>query len=46
MGKAHNIVTVHSELPPLLALFCDITQLIVVIPKRRFGTIYRSHRRG
>jgi hypothetical protein len=31
MGKTHKIVKVHSDLPPLLALFCDITQRVVVI---------------
>jgi len=25
------------------AAFCVITQRVVVIPYRRFGTIYRSH---
>jgi hypothetical protein len=28
------------------ALFWDITQLVVVIPYRRFGTTYRSHLQG
>ena len=45
MGKKHKIVGVHSDLPPHLALFCDITQCVVVIPFRRFGTNYRSRRR-
>jgi len=28
------------------ALFCNITQRVVVIPYRRFGAIYRSHLHG
>jgi len=45
MGKAHKIFTVHSYLPSLLAIFCDITQRKAVIPYRPFRTTYRSRRR-
>jgi len=42
MGMTHKVVTVHNDLPPLLSLFRYITQGVVVIPFRRFGTTYRS----
>jgi hypothetical protein len=45
VGKTHKIVTARSDLPPILALCCDITQRIVVIPYRRFGATSRSRRR-
>jgi len=46
MRETLKNVTVHSDLPRLLALTCDITQCIVLIPYRRFGSTYLSGRRG
>jgi hypothetical protein len=44
--KTHKTVTVHSDLPPLLTLFCDIIQRIVLITYRNFGTNYWFRRQG
>jgi len=38
-----RILEILSEAHVQPALFRDITQLIVVIPYRRFGTTHRSH---
>ena len=43
LNQILNVLNIHTLRP---ALFWNITQRMVVIPHRRFGTTYRSHLQG